>query len=132
MRIVHATSELFPYIKTGGLADAVAALTGALADRGHELAVFLPGYRTVRAGPHVAEAQSSHQFKVEVLPVPDAPIITDASTDQNNQSSTGLVISRNDNDGAEVNYFKITNIQKIIRFLFSNSQPNYFKPTRKR
>ncbi|MEY4924402.1 MAG: hypothetical protein RL598_921, partial [Verrucomicrobiota bacterium] len=66
MRIVHATSELFPYIKTGGLADAVAALTGALADRGHELAVFLPGYRTVRAGPHVAEAQSSHQFKVEM------------------------------------------------------------------
>lgn len=66
MRIVHATSELFPYIKTGGLADAVAALTGALADRGHELAVFLPGYRTVFAGPHAAGAQPSHQFKVEM------------------------------------------------------------------
>ncbi|MEI7566727.1 MAG: glycogen synthase GlgA [Opitutaceae bacterium] len=66
MRIVHATSELFPYIKTGGLADAVAALTGALADRGHELAVFLPGYRTVLAGPHAAGAQPSHQFKVEM------------------------------------------------------------------
>ncbi len=66
MRIVHATSELFPYIKTGGLADAVAAMTGALADRGHELAVFLPGYRTVLAGPHVAGAQPSHQFKVEM------------------------------------------------------------------
>ena len=66
MRIVHATSELFPYIKTGGLADAVAALTGALADRGHELAVFLPGYRTVLDGPHVAGAQASHQFKVEM------------------------------------------------------------------
>ena len=32
MKIVHAASELFPYIKTGGLADAVGALTGALAD----------------------------------------------------------------------------------------------------
>ncbi|HNW42665.1 MAG TPA: glycogen/starch synthase, partial [Opitutaceae bacterium] len=47
MRIAHAASELFPYLKTGGLADAVAALTGALADRRHELAVFMPGYRSV-------------------------------------------------------------------------------------
>ena len=26
MKIVHAASELYPYMKTGGLADAVAAL----------------------------------------------------------------------------------------------------------
>ena len=31
MKIVHVASELFPYVKTGGLADAVGALTGALA-----------------------------------------------------------------------------------------------------
>ena len=27
MKIVHAASELFPYAKTGGLADAVGSLT---------------------------------------------------------------------------------------------------------
>jgi glycogen synthase len=29
MKIVHATSELFPYAKTGGLADMVGSLTTA-------------------------------------------------------------------------------------------------------
>ncbi|MEJ1971829.1 MAG: glycogen/starch synthase [Lacunisphaera sp.] len=28
MRIAHAASEVFPYLKTGGLADMVAALSG--------------------------------------------------------------------------------------------------------
>ncbi|MSU46866.1 MAG: glycogen synthase GlgA [Lacunisphaera sp.] len=66
MRIAHAASELFPYLKTGGLADAVAALTGALADKGHELAVFMPGYRSVLDGPHVAGAKPSHKLKIEM------------------------------------------------------------------
>ena len=46
MNIVHAASELFPFMKTGGLADAVGGLTHALAEAGHDVAVFLPGYRT--------------------------------------------------------------------------------------
>lgn len=66
MRIVHAASEMFPYLKTGGLADAVAALTGALADRGHELAVFMPGYRSVIDGPHFVGAKLSHKLKIEM------------------------------------------------------------------
>ncbi|MBL9216234.1 MAG: glycogen synthase GlgA [Opitutaceae bacterium] len=66
MRIVHAASELFPYLKTGGLADMVAALTGALADRGHEIAVFMPGYRRVLDGPHVAGMKLSHRLKIEM------------------------------------------------------------------
>ncbi|MBI2812881.1 MAG: glycogen synthase GlgA [Opitutae bacterium] len=66
MRIAHAASELFPYLKTGGLADAVGALTGALADRGHELAVFMPGYRPVLDGPHVAGLKPSHKLKIEM------------------------------------------------------------------
>ena len=47
MRIVHAASEMFPYIKTGGLADVVGALANTLAHRDHEVTVFLPGYRSV-------------------------------------------------------------------------------------
>jgi len=66
MRIVHAASELFPYLKTGGLADMVAALTGTLADRGHELAVFLPAYRSVLDGAHVAGLKPSHRLKIEM------------------------------------------------------------------
>jgi len=66
MRIAHAASELFPYLKTGGLADMVAALTGALVDRGHEIAIFLPGYRTVLDGPHVKGASLTHRLKVEM------------------------------------------------------------------
>ncbi len=66
MRIAHAASELFPYLKTGGLADAVAALTGTLADRGHELTVFMPGYRSVLDGPYAAGAKPSHKLKIEM------------------------------------------------------------------
>src|SRR6195952_2772055 len=66
MRIAHAASEMFPYIKTGGLADAVAALAGALADKGHQLAVFIPGYRSVLDGPHAAGAKPSHKLKIEM------------------------------------------------------------------
>jgi starch synthase len=66
MRIAHAASELFPYLKTGGLADMVAALTGALVDQGHEVAVFLPGYRTVLEGASAKGAQLTHKLKVEM------------------------------------------------------------------
>src|SRR5689334_23076217 len=66
MRIAHVASELFPYLKTGGLADMVAALAGALADRGHEIAVFMPGYRSVLDGPHFVGAKPSHKLKIEM------------------------------------------------------------------
>jgi starch synthase len=42
MNIVWITSEAFPYIKTGGLADVSGALPKALAERGHKVAVIMP------------------------------------------------------------------------------------------
>ena len=57
MRIVHAASEVYPYIKTGGLADVVGALAAALAACGHEVTVFLPGYRAVLESPLLAGAE---------------------------------------------------------------------------
>lgn len=66
MRIAHAVSELFPYLKTGGLADMVAALTGSLVDRGHQVVVFLPGYRTLLDGPHAKGAKLTHRLKIEM------------------------------------------------------------------
>ncbi len=47
MRILQAVSEFFPYSKTGGLADMVAGLSGALA-RTHEVTVATPLYRGIR------------------------------------------------------------------------------------
>ena len=47
MRILQATSEFHPYSKTGGLADMVAGLSGALVEQGHEITVATPLYRGI-------------------------------------------------------------------------------------
>lgn len=66
MKIVHVASELFPYVKTGGLADAVSALAATLAGRGHEVAVFLPGYRAAVEHPLAADAQRTMGLRIEM------------------------------------------------------------------
>lgn len=66
MKIVHVASELYPYMKTGGLADAVAALAGALADHAHEVSVFLPGYRAVIEHGDAAGAERKLRLKIEM------------------------------------------------------------------
>ena len=54
MKVIHVASEMFPYIKTGGLADVVGSLTKVFAAKGHEVSVFIPGYRSVLEHPEVA------------------------------------------------------------------------------
>jgi len=49
MRVLFATSELAPLIKTGGLADVSAALPVALREQGEDVRVLLPGYPKVLA-----------------------------------------------------------------------------------
>ena len=66
MKIVHAASELYPYMKTGGLADAVGALTGTFADMGHEVSAFLPGYRDALAHKEAAGAERKFRLKIEM------------------------------------------------------------------
>ncbi|HSI10024.1 MAG TPA: glycogen synthase GlgA [Rariglobus sp.] len=66
MKIVQAASELFPYIKTGGLADAVGALSTTMAGRGHEVAVFLPGYRAVVDHPLASAAKRTLGLRIEM------------------------------------------------------------------
>ena len=46
--LLHATSELHPFSKTGGLGDMVGALTQALARNGHPVHVVTPLYRGIR------------------------------------------------------------------------------------
>ena len=44
MRVLFTSSEVFPLIKTGGLADVSGALPAALAEAGVDLRILLPGY----------------------------------------------------------------------------------------
>jgi starch synthase len=47
MRVLFATSEAFPLIKTGGLADVSGSLPRALLAQEHDVRLLLPAYRTV-------------------------------------------------------------------------------------
>ncbi|OHE89603.1 MAG: glycogen synthase [Verrucomicrobia bacterium RIFCSPLOWO2_12_FULL_64_8] len=66
MKLVQAASELYPYVKTGGLADAVGSLALTLADKGHEVAVFVPGYRAALAHKDLAHAETKLHLKIEM------------------------------------------------------------------
>jgi starch synthase len=47
LHVAHVTSEIAPYVKTGGLADVSAALPKAQARLGHRVTVLAPLYREV-------------------------------------------------------------------------------------
>jgi starch synthase len=49
IKILAVASEVFPLVKTGGLADVVGALPAALAHHGVEMRVMMPGYPAVTA-----------------------------------------------------------------------------------
>lgn len=48
MNILMVTSEAVPFAKTGGLADVSSALSLALSQAGHDVALILPAFRHVR------------------------------------------------------------------------------------
>jgi len=47
MKVLHATSEMYPLIKTGGLADVSYSLPRSLKAHGADVRVLLPGYQEV-------------------------------------------------------------------------------------
>jgi len=46
-KILFVTSEVVPFVKTGGLADVSAALPQMLAEQGHEVRIVVPKYGAV-------------------------------------------------------------------------------------
>jgi starch synthase len=50
MRVLHVASEVWPLVKTGGLADVLAALPVAQAEAGADVRLLLPGYPAVLEG----------------------------------------------------------------------------------
>lgn len=49
-RVLFCASEVYPLIKTGGLADVAASLPHALSKAGHDVRIVLPAYQSVLAG----------------------------------------------------------------------------------
>jgi len=66
MNILLAASEVFPFCKTGGLADVAGALAQVLSRvKGNNLAVFLPKYRNIGGGMFSLKAVSGN-FNVPI------------------------------------------------------------------
>jgi starch synthase len=55
MEVLSVASEAYPLVKTGGLADVVGALPGALTAEGIRMRTLLPGYLAVTEALHAAE-----------------------------------------------------------------------------
>jgi starch synthase len=58
VKILFASAEALPYFKTGGLADVARALPNALAARGHDVRVLIPGYRFVNGAAQPARTNT--------------------------------------------------------------------------
>ena len=90
MKILMASSEAYPYSKTGGLADMVAALAKYMARAGHQVGVVTPLYRNFRKQfpdirPFTYDLDlplGSHRVKAKIALAKPAPRLTYYFVDQ--------------------------------------------------
>jgi starch synthase len=65
-RVLHVAAEIYPWVKTGGLGDVVAALPAALTAEGVEARLCLPGFPALLDAAHATEiARLATPFAVE-------------------------------------------------------------------
>ena len=60
MKVLHVAAEVYPLVKTGGLADVVAALPPALAEAGADVRLLLPGL------PAILDAVQSARSVIDI------------------------------------------------------------------
>jgi starch synthase len=72
MRVLSVASELYPLIKTGGLADVTGALPSALAPLGIEMRSLLPAYPVVVANSAAADGGPG-RIVTELVELPGGP-----------------------------------------------------------
>jgi starch synthase len=70
LRVLHVAAEVYPLVKTGGLADVAGALPPALARAGVDVRLLLPGL------PAIIEAVSAQRLVCEIGPVFGAARVT--------------------------------------------------------
>lgn len=66
MRVVFASSEVFPFAKTGGLADVCGALPLALEKIGIDVTVFLPHFKFIDTAKHGIERVNNQLSRVTI------------------------------------------------------------------
>ncbi len=81
------------------------------------------GTTTITLTVNDGTTSTSDTFDVIVRPIADTPSITNVTTNEDTQSTTGLVISRNPVDGSEVTHFKITGITNGTLFQNDGATP---------
>ncbi|MEO6624024.1 MAG: glycogen synthase GlgA, partial [Burkholderiaceae bacterium] len=70
MRVLHVAAEVFPWVKTGGLADVLGALPQALTLAGADVRLVLPGY------PALLDALQQQRVVAELGPLFGAARVT--------------------------------------------------------
>lgn len=66
MKVIFASSEAFPFAKTGGLGDVCGALPLALEKLGIEVAIFLPLYKNIDREKFHIKKVTNHLFKTTI------------------------------------------------------------------
>ncbi len=67
MNIAFCSSEVYPFAKTGGLADVSGALPLSLSARGHQVKIFMPWYKDIKMDKHFDEFGMVSQQGVDII-----------------------------------------------------------------